>query len=124
MQEHPNATAMRRMMEAINQGDMTAMGEQLADDVEWHMIGASEPVRGKQALSAMMSGGGDVSFNSVVHDVVANDDHSVALVETTARRGDRSLTDRTAEILHFRNGKITARWAFSDDTGAINAFFA
>lgn len=42
MQEHPNATAMRRMMEAINQGDMTAMGEQLADDVEWHMIGASE----------------------------------------------------------------------------------
>lgn len=112
------------MMEGINQGDMTAMGEQLADDVEWHMIGASEPVRGKQALSAMMFGGGDVSFNSVVHDVVANDDYSVALVETTARRGDRSLTYRTAEILHFRNGKITALRAFSDDTGAINAFFA
>jgi ketosteroid isomerase-like protein len=31
---------------------------------------------------------------------------------------------RTAEIMHFRDGKITARWAFSDDTAAINEFFA
>jgi len=31
---------------------------------------------------------------------------------------------RTAEIYHIRDGKVTARWAFSDDTAAINEFFA
>jgi hypothetical protein len=28
-----------------------------------------------------------------------------------------------AEIYHVRDGKISARWAFSDDTEAINRFF-
>jgi ketosteroid isomerase-like protein len=31
---------------------------------------------------------------------------------------------RTAEIYHVRDGKVTARWAFSDDTDRINRFFA
>jgi len=56
--------------------------------------------------------------------VVANDDHAIALVQATARRGGRTLTYRTAEIFHVRDGKVTARWAFSDDTAAINEFFA
>jgi ketosteroid isomerase-like protein len=30
---------------------------------------------------------------------------------------------RTAEIYHVADGKVTARWAFSDDTAAINEFF-
>jgi ketosteroid isomerase-like protein len=38
--------------------------------------------------------------------------------------GDQSLTYRTAEILHMKDGKITERWAFSDDTEAINRFFS
>jgi ketosteroid isomerase-like protein len=38
--------------------------------------------------------------------------------------GGRSFTYRTAEIYHIRDGKIAARWAFSDDTAAINEFFA
>ena len=38
--------------------------------------------------------------------------------------GGKSFTYRTVEIFHVRNGKITARWSFSDDTAAINEFFA
>jgi ketosteroid isomerase-like protein len=55
--------------------------------------------------------------------VIANDTHAVALLETTFRKGDETFTYRTAEIYHVRDGKITARWAFSDDTEAINRFF-
>ena len=47
----------------------------------------------------------------------------IALVEATAIRNGKTLTYRTAEIYHIRNGKITERWAFSDDTAAITAFF-
>ena len=38
--------------------------------------------------------------------------------------GDRTLTYRTAEIYHMRDGKVTERWAFSDDTQRIIDFFA
>ena len=55
---------------------------------------------------------------------MANEDHAIALVTATAHMGGRSLTYRTAEIYHVRDGKISARWAFSDDTAAINEFFA
>ena len=55
---------------------------------------------------------------------MANDEHAVALVTATATMGDRSLTYRTAEIYHVRDGKITERWAFSDDTDRINRFFS
>ncbi len=126
MAEHPNATLIRQMDERMSRGDMSAMADMLADDVEWHEIGRTEPIRGKDAVVTRWTSGqlAEYEFSGKTHDVVANDDHTIALVETTVRRGDRSLTYRTAEIMHIRGGKVTARWAFSDDTAAINAFFA
>lgn len=123
MPDHPNAIAVRRATDAMMQGDMQGMADSLADDVVWHMIGSTEPIRGKAALLAAMSGG-DYKITGSVHDVVANDDHTIVLAENIATRGDRSLTYRTAEIVHIRDGKVTERWAFSDDTQAINEFFA
>jgi|SRR5918996_1695724 ketosteroid isomerase-like protein len=123
--EHPNATLVRRGMEAFNRGEMEAMDAFIADDVVWHQIGR-ETVRGKDAL-ASASPGGDVDWQITadVHDVVANDDHAIALVEATATRPDgRTLTYRTAEIMHIRDGKLTERWAFAEDTQKIIDFFA
>ena len=123
MSEHPNAAIVRRMSEAMSHGDMQQTAEMLADDVIWHEIGSRDPVRGKEALRSRMSGG-DYTITYAVHDVVANDDHTITLGEATATRDGRSLTYRTAEIYHVRDGKIVERWAFSDDTAAILAFFA
>ncbi len=125
MQEHPNATMARKALESMSDGDLTGQMEFLADDVVWHEIGSDEPIRGKQALIERFAGltqGGSVKVD--VHDVVANDEHAIALVTATATMGDRTLTYRTAEITHVRDGKVTERWAFSDDTERINRFFA
>ena len=46
------------------------------------------------------------------------------MVTATARMGDQELVYRTAEIYHMRDGKVTERWAFSDDTQRIIDFFA
>ncbi len=123
--EHPNVTLCRRLADAFNAGDTSAMSEGLADDIEWHEIGNPEPIRGKAALAerwqAMASGGGTYSVKE--HATVGDDDHVVSLVEATVTRGDKSLTYRTAEIYHVADGKVTARWAFSDDTARINEFF-
>jgi len=123
MTEHPNATMARKLWAAMEGGDMQTVSDSLADDIVWHEIGSPEPKRGKAALAAGMTGG-DAEIKATIHDVVANDEHVIALADVTATRGGRNLNYRTAEIMHVKNGKITERWAFSDDTAAIASFFA
>jgi ketosteroid isomerase-like protein len=65
-----------------------------------------------------------IDFDLDLHDVTASDDHVVGLVTATVRAGDQEFTYRTAEIAHVTDGKISERWAFSDDTAAIIDFFA
>jgi hypothetical protein len=125
MADHPNAAIVRAAGEEIERtGDMMSMMGLLADDIVWHEIGRDEPIRGKQALIERLAGmpeGGSITTET--HDIVANDDHCIQLVTATATMGDQSLVYRTAEIYHMRDGKVTERWAFSDDTERINAFF-
>jgi ketosteroid isomerase-like protein len=125
MNDHPNAAAVRAAAERSEQsGDMMAGMDLLADDVVWHEIGRDEPIRGKQALMERFAGmpeGGSITTET--HDVVANDEHCVQLVTATATMGDQKLVYRTAEIYHMKDGKVTERWAFSDDTDRINKFF-
>jgi ketosteroid isomerase-like protein len=125
MADHPNAAALRAAAARAEQsGDMMSGIDMLADDVVWHEIGSDEPVRGKQALMERMAGLSDAgSITTETHDIVANDEHAVQLVTATAKMGDRTLVYRTAEIFHMKDGKVTERWAFSDDTDRINQFF-
>jgi ketosteroid isomerase-like protein len=125
MADHPNAAKIRAVAtETERGGDMTAAFEGLSDDIVWHEIGRDEPIRGKQALmerfSSMPEG---ATIKTETHDVVANDEHAIQLVTATATMGDKELVYRTAEIYHVRDGQITERWAFSDDTDRINKFF-
>lgn len=123
MAEHPNATLFRKLMDDFNSGRTEAASERIADDVEWYVIGQKEPIRGKEGMAKSMADvGAEIQYD--LHDVLANDDHVVALGTATARKGDKTLEYRTAEIVHIKNGKLTQRWAFSDDTEAIKRFFA
>jgi hypothetical protein len=125
MADHPNAAIVRTASEEVERtGDMSGVMDLLSDDIVWHEIGRDEPIRGKQALMERFAGmpeGGSITTET--HDIVANDDHCIQLVTATATMGDQSLVYRTAEIYHMRDGKVTERWAFSDDTERINAFF-
>ncbi len=123
MPEHPNVAVARELGEAMSRGDMETLERLIADDVIWHEIGRSEPRRGKQALRESTADV-DYEITGETHDIVANDDHVVALVDATATRAGRTLKYRTAEIYHMRDGRLVERWAFSDDTAAIVDFFA
>ena len=131
MDEHPNVALVRRAMQAMNEMDMSRAQQEMAvvdafmaDDIVWHEIGRAEPRRGKGELrAAMTEGPRDVRITYDLHDVVANDDHAIALGTATATRGAEKLVYRTTEIFHIRDGRATERWAFSDDTAAIIDFF-
>lgn len=121
MDEHPNVTLVRKALEAFGAGEMMEFGDVLAEDVAWHQIGGPT-LRGIQELVAQMPGS-DVDFQVELHDVVGNDDHVVALVVANVKAGDLEITYRTAEVYHVVDGKVTERWAMSDDTESINTFF-
>ena len=125
MTEHPNAAMYRRLIAAMTDEDMDAIGEMVSDDIVYHTIGSTEPLRGREAVLASFSGLDDAGFEFEIelHDVVANDDHTIALVTARVAKGDDRIEYRTAEILHAENGKFTERWAFSDDTERITRFF-
>jgi ketosteroid isomerase-like protein len=61
-----------------------------------------------------------------VHDVLANDDHVVALlqVKLQSSTGER-VEYPVVEIAHVVDGQVTERWAFMDACPAdVTGFFA
>ena len=124
MADHPMAAKYREGTKAMEEGRFQEAADMMSDDIVWWQIGSAEPLRGKQALMESMGNIADYDLKVDLHDVVANDEHIVALVTATATKDGKSLTYKTAEIHHHKDGKITERWAFSDDTDAINKFFA
>lgn len=124
MAEQLNASTVRKAIDALNNGDYEGFGDLVHDDVVWHIIGSPEPVRGKAAMAEGLGGGSsDFSITAELHDVTSSDDHVVALVKAHATKGDQTLDYNTAEIFHVKDGKVTERWAFSDDTARITEFF-
>ena len=124
MAEHPNAALIRKAIEALNAGDDAYLDSIMVDDVVWHTTGTTEPIRGKEALRSMSSDNSGYEFTATLRDVTASDHHGVALISSHVVRDGRTLEFEIAEIFRIVDGKITERWAFSDDTARIVEFFA
>ncbi|MFQ5966677.1 MAG: nuclear transport factor 2 family protein [Acidimicrobiia bacterium] len=126
MGEHPHAQRYRRMADDMEKGNFQPFIDSLADDVEWWEVGGSQPIRGKENLLAHFEKQmGKWEITASVHDVLANDEHLVALTEAVGKKGDDIFNYKTVEIHHVDDeGKITHRWSFADDTQAVNDFFS
>ena len=125
---HDNAAIMRRGYEAFAQGDLDTMRELLADDIEWHVPGdnpMSGTHRGQQEVFGMFGRLRELNdtFSQELHDVLANDDHVVALVEQTMERGGNSLTQHVVHVAHMEDGEMTSFWAYNEDQSAVDAMY-
>ncbi len=130
MAEHPNVQLLRRAMDAFMRGDTRTAPEIMLDDVVYHFPGRSvlagdhkgvEGVLAFFAEVARLSGG---SLKIREHDVLATERHGVALLEVTAKRGDRELTWRQSNIYHLRDGKIAEAWLQPEDQRVLDEFLA
>jgi ketosteroid isomerase-like protein len=124
MTRQENEAVARSLTDAFAAMDMARLDALIADDVVCPDIRPRQPRRRNAAMQAVAPGVADYQITGKLHDIVASDDHAIALIEATATRGGKTLTYRTAEIYHIKNGHVVERWAFSDDTAAITAFFA
>ena len=121
MTEHPNVELTRRGYAAFAAADLATMTELIADDVAWHVTGAgplSGTYNGRDEVFGFFgrlleeTGG---TFRLDVHDVLANDEHAVALCTLSASRGNKSVEFPVANVSHIRDGKITEFWFATTD---------
>lgn len=127
---HPNEELVRRGFAAFATGDMATLSELFADDVVWHAGGRS-PIagdyKGKQevfGLFAQLAGRTGGTFHLEVHDVLANDEHVVALVKTAGNREGKTLSDNGVQIFHVRGGKVVESWFHPSDQYAADDFWS
>ena len=126
---HPNEELLRRQDEAFRKGDVGALFDTFTDDVKFHGAGSSSlsgDYEGKDALVELFGRyiqavGENPQFEN--HDILANDEHGVALQTLRATKGDRSIEIRSVAIYHFRDGKVSEWWTVDMNQAESDAFY-
>lgn len=129
MAAHPNAEPIRRAFDAFAHGDMATMRSLVAEDTVWHIPGRGPLAgdhHGRDAVFEMFGRlvqGSRGTFTQELHDVVAGEDHAVALTHATANRGDHSYDGQDAWVFHLRQGEIAEAWWRPGDLYAADEFW-
>jgi ketosteroid isomerase-like protein len=125
MSDHPDASLYRRYVERLFVGgDLDSVSSILSEEVIWHEPGGTGAFVGRGPLLEQMRWVTSTFEVDVdIHDVLADGEHTVALVEWRISTGDRSLVSQQVEIWHVRDGVVVERWLFVDDLQAFVDFF-
>jgi len=130
MADHPNAALLRKGYDAFAKGDTATLTDLFSEDVVWHLPGRnliSGEHKGRDAVFAVfaktmeLTGG---TFKIDLHDIVANDEHTVSLSRASASRQGKQLDLRGVDIYHIRNGKVTEWWSFTEDQRQDDEFWS
>jgi ketosteroid isomerase-like protein len=130
MPAHSNADVFKQLYIAFTNGDMDRLAELIAPDVVWHVPGnnlISGTYTSRDAIFECfgkmfeMSNG---SYRPQLHDILANDEHTVALLHAVGRHGDKTLDQDYAFICHIRDGQIAELWEAWTEGPAWNDFWS
>jgi hypothetical protein len=127
---HPNESLVRRLYEARERRDETAIREILAPGVVWRdpypppfggeFRGVDAVFEGLfRAIETDLDGSG-----LELHDVLANDEHVVALVDWWALRHGVRMEGTEVGIYHVRGGQVVEVAFLTSDQRASDAFFS
>ena len=130
MAEHPDAQLVRQGYDAFIAGDMEWLNEHLAENIVWHVPGnnvLSGDYRGREEVLSFFARSVQAAIPSFdVHDVVASDEHTIALLNIRFTRTDngQTLDSRSVQVFHIENGKVTEQWLHPDDIYANDEFWS
>ena len=106
----------RESYAALNAGEIDKGLELFSDDLVFHSPVFPQAI-GKDALRAAGERIVDRTdeYSLEPHDILANDDHIVALLVVHGRRGDRVLNERGVHVMHLNDeGKVDEVSAVTD----------
>jgi uncharacterized protein len=127
MDEHSNVARIREGYVAFAKGDFAALDELFAEDLIWHEVGRNQlagEYRGRDAVYGFFGRLMQITegtFRLDLHTILADDEHAVALVTTTASRADKRMMVNDAHVFHLRDGKVAEFWSASTDQYAVDA---
>ena len=126
---HANEDLLRKGYDAFMTGDMETMSQIFADDITWVSKGdnpLSGEFHGQQEVFGNFAKIPELtdSFQMDIHDVLANDDHAVALVSIQAERNGKSLDTNAVHVYHVDDGQVTSAWIIQEDPAAADAFWS
>lgn len=126
MDPHPNAGIVRAAFESYAAGDIDALARAFTDDAVWHVPGTnrfSGLFAGREVAMDRLRRMGEAGIETTleVHDVVANDDHAVALVHLHVRNADGQRYDQQqVQVWHMREGRCHEYWAMNQDQAVLD----
>jgi ketosteroid isomerase-like protein len=121
---HQNEEITRNGYAAFTKGDMDGVAALLAPEVVWHVLGRNVLSGDYHGVDQTLQFLGRLveategTLRLDIHDVLANDEHAVALVHLRADRAGRTYDANETHITHIRDGRITEFWAVSTDQQA------
>jgi ketosteroid isomerase-like protein len=121
---HPDGVVYQRTADALRAGDMETLAELFDEDVVWHIPGSSAlagEIRGRDALWRWfdrLREVNDGTFTLEDHDILATNDHVVALNIMSAVQDGVHVSVNVANVMHVRNGRQHERWFHPSDLGA------
>ena len=127
---HPNETLVREVFQALQEHNLATLEILLTPDVVLHVPGQSTNageycgyrgfVEFWQKLSRRAAGRLEVH----VQDVLANQNHAVALgISVIGREGER-LEHRVVYVLRLSGGRVAECWIHNYDQHRVDAFWA
>ncbi len=111
---HANETVLVRAYDCFSRGDMPGFLALCEDDIEFHVPGRT-PFSGTHTKTDFAEWMGQVmtisggTFGEKPVDLIANDEHGVAILDHWLERDGKRIEYRTDHIWQFRNGKLS-RW--------------
>lgn len=130
MTEHPHVEVFRRVYDAFTHGDMESLAAMFEEDIVWHTPGRSPlagDYEGRAAVFASFSDEFELSEGSYgvhVHDVLANDDHIVAMLRATASRNEKTLDMNYVLVFEMREGRVAEAWESWTDQRTLDEFWS
>jgi uncharacterized protein len=127
--DHPNVDLFRRGYAAFQAGDLDTVRSLFAPDIVWHVGGDNHLAgdhRGVDDVIALFMRNFEETngtFAVEVHDILANDEHGVALATVSGQKDGRSLRDNYTHVVHLAGGRLTESWIFPENAAEVDAFW-
>jgi ketosteroid isomerase-like protein len=109
---------------------MDTLRELFDPQIVWHFPGWSPLAGDHRGVDAVLGFFGRTmeltagTFRAELHDVVADDLHSVGMHLATGEREGRRLEDREVLVFHIRDGQVAEVWQYIEDQYTYDEFFS